>query len=336
MNQLRRDPITRRWVIISTQRGKRPHDFKFDTVKKRVGICPFDPGNEHLAPPEVFAIRPDNSPPNTPGWSLRVVPNKFPALIMECEPNRRAMGLYDVMDGFGTHEVIIETPHHEETFDMMSTDKVLEIVKAYRERIRTLKKDRRIKYVLVFKNYGPQAGASLEHSHSQLVALPVIPKRIQEKIDASKMHFQYRERCLLCDIVDQELQETKRLIDENDEFVAFEPFASRFPFETWIVPKKHQTHFEDADEDLYLQFARILRDTIRRLTEVLDRPPYNFMILNAPFVHSHDEYFHWHLEIIPRLTRIAGFEWGSDFYINPTPPELAAEYLKENQAKESD
>ncbi len=329
MSELRKDPITRRWVIISTERGKRPHDFKVEQVRSTSKFCPFDPGNENFVPPEIFAIREPGSKPNDPNWLLRVVPNKFPALRIEGELNKRGIGMYDMMNGIGAHEVIIETPVHTETIDIMDLKQVMHIITAYRQRILDLQKDPRMKYVLIFKNYGAQAGASLEHSHSQLVGLPILPKRIIEKIEGSKRHHDYRERCIMCDMIDQEKYENKRIVEENDRFIAFEPFAARFPFETWILPKQHTAHFEQNSEAFYLDFASILKNTLKRIAIALDKPPYNFMILNAPFTREHDEYFHWHMEIIPRLTRIAGFEWGSGFYINPTPPENAAAFLRE-------
>ncbi len=329
MSELRKDPITRRWVIISTERGKRPHDFKTEPVHAQTKFCPFDPGNEQFVPKEIYAVRQPGSKPNDPNWSLRVVPNKFPALRIEGELDKRGFGIYDMMNGIGAHEVIIETPIHTETIDIMTHKQVKDIVEAYKIRILDLEKDKRMKYVLVFKNFGSQAGASLEHSHSQLVALPILPKRIIEKAEGSKKYFDYKERCIMCDIINQEKYENKRTVEENDNFITIEPFAARFPFETWIIPKEHCAHYELNNSDYYDSFARILQNTIKRISIALDNPPYNFILLNAPFTKEYDVYFHWHLEIIPRLTKIAGFEWGSGFYINPTPPENAAKFLKE-------
>jgi len=329
VNELRRDPITDRWVIISTERGKRPTDFKAVQQEHKGGFCPFDEGNEKYVPKEIYAIRDKNSKPNGKGWKLRVVPNKFPALRIEGDLGKRGVGMYDMMNGIGAHEVIIETPNHNETIDTMSLESVRNIVIAYRERILDLKKDSRMKYVLVFKNWGLLAGASLEHTHSQLIATPIVPKRIVEYLNGHKRYFDYRGRCIICDMVTQELSERTRFVDENKDFVVIEPFASRFPFETWIIPKNHQAHYEFENSSIYNSFADILRMTIKRLSIALNRAPYNFVLMNCSFDNKYNEYYHWHLEIIPRLTKIAGFEWGTGFYINPTLPEDAAKFLRE-------
>ncbi len=330
MSELRKDPIIERWVIISTERGKRPHDFKLDEqIKISGGFCPFDPGNEKYVPPEIYAVRSPGSQPNDPNWTLRVVPNKFPALGIEGELDKHGVGLYDAMNGIGAHEVIIETPNHAETIDAMPIDRVKDIVYAYKARIEDLKKDKRMKYVLVFKNYGAIAGASLEHSHSQLIALPIIPKRPLELFYGAKEYYSYKDRCIFCDIIRQELSDKVRLIEETKHFISITPFASRSPFEVSIIPKKHNAHFEFEDTEILYDFAYILQNTLKRLKIALDNPPYNFVLINGAFIFDHDDYFHWHLDITPRLTKIAGFEWGSGFYINPTPPEDAAKYLRE-------
>ncbi len=328
MSELRKDFLSERWVIISTERGKRPTDFKIEKTKRKGGFCPFDPGNEKYVPPEIYAVRKPGSAPNDPNWELRVVPNKFPALGIEGELGKRGIGMYDMMNGIGAHEVIIETPNHDETIDTMPLHRVKNIVIAYKERIADLHKDRRMKYVLVFKNFGALAGASLEHSHSQLIALPILPKRVSENLKGTERYFGYRDRCPMCDMLQQELYSQERIVEENDSFVSLCPFASRFPFEMQIIPREHQTHYEQQDEKTYDDFAKILKSTIKRLSKALDNPPYNLVLQNAPFTEKCDEYYHWFLEIMPRLTRIAGFEWGSGFYINPTPPEEAAKFLK--------
>lgn len=330
MSELRKDPIVERWVIISTERGKRPHDFKQEEqIKITGGFCPFDPGNEKYVPPEIYAVRTAGSQPNDPNWTLRVVPNKFPALGIEGDLDKHAVGMYDAMNGIGAHEVIIETPNHAETLDAMPLDRMKDVIFAYKARIEDLKKDKRMKYVLVFKNYGAVAGASLEHSHSQLIALPIIPKRPLELFGGAKTYFSYKDRCPFCDIIRQELNDKVRLIEETKHFISITPFASRSPFEVSIIPKKHNAHFEFEDAEVLYDFTYILQNTLKRLKIALDNPPYNFVLINGAFIFDHDDYFHWHLDITPRLTKIAGFEWGSGFYINPTPPEDAAKYLRE-------
>jgi len=329
MPELRKDPIHGSWVIISTERSRRPSDFAPEERRSIGGFCPLCEGNEDRTPPEVFAIRDNGTLPNSPGWSLRVVPNKFPALRIEGELNRVGEGIYDKMNGIGAHEVVIETPRHYETLATLPLKAVENVLRAYRERIIDLRRDERLRYVIVFKNYGVSAGASLEHSHSQIIALPIIPKSVREEIEGSKDYFNYKDRCVFCDIIRQEIQDKKRIVSENSHYLAISPFASRFPFETWILPKTHHPSFECMDLSSYEQAAQILSDTLQRLKIVLDDPPYNYIIHTSSFPEKDMEYYHWHLEIMPKLTKVAGFEWGTGFYINPTPPEEAAEYMRE-------
>lgn len=329
MPELRKDPIHGRWVIISTERGRRPSDFVVEQHKPAGGFCPLCEGNEGKTPPEVLAFRGNGTPPNSPGWSLRVVPNKFPALRIEGELNREGEGIYDKMNGIGAHEVLVETPLHQETLATLPPKAVENVLWAYRERIMDLQRDPRLRYVLVFKNHGVAAGASLEHSHSQLIALPIVPRRVSEEIEGARNYFQYKERCVFCDIIRQEIQQKARVISENQAFVSIAAFASRFPFETWVLPKKHHSHFEHMEPFEYEQAAQILSDTLRRMNQVLNNPPYNYIIHTSSFSDTEENYYHWHFEIMPKLTKVAGFEWGTGFYINPTPPEEAAGYLRE-------
>jgi UDPglucose--hexose-1-phosphate uridylyltransferase len=329
MPELRKDPIHGRWVIIATERGRRPSDFAIERPHATGGFCPLCEGNEDKTPPEVLSYRNDGTPPDSPGWSLRVVPNKFPALRIEGDLDREGEGMFDKMNGVGAHEVVIETPLHEETLATLSFKAVENVLWAYRQRILDLKGDQRFRYVLVFKNHGVAAGASLEHSHSQLIALPIVPRRVSEEIEGAKNYFQYKDRCVFCDIVRQELQQKVRVISENKGFVSLAAFASRFPFETWILPKKHYAHFENMEAADYEQAAQSLSDTLHRMNQVLGEPPYNFVIHTSSFSDGDNDHYHWHFEIMPKLTKVAGFEWGTGFYINPTPPEQAATYLRE-------
>ncbi len=329
MPELRKDPISGRWVIISIERGKRPSDFISPSQKRRAGgFCPFCPGNEHTTTPEIMAFRPAGTSPNSPGWTLRVVPNKFPALQIQGELAKRGEGVFDMMNGVGAHEVIIETPDHQLSLATMSLRAVEDVLWAYFFRLTDLNKDVRLKYVLIFKNEGEIAGSSLEHTHSQLIALPIVPKSVKEEMDSAKKYYDNKERCIFCDIVNQELSADKRVIYENDKYVSISPFAPREPFETWILPKKHESNFSPPDKS-FSSFAEILQRTLRQLDKVLDIPPYNFIIHTSPFKEEINDYYHWHLEIVPKLTKTAGFEWGSGFFINPTPPEEATQYLKE-------
>jgi UDPglucose--hexose-1-phosphate uridylyltransferase len=329
MPELRKDPVLGRWVIISTERGRRPSDFVPEERRPAGGFCPLCEGNEDKTPPEVLAFRDNGTAPNTEGWSLRVVPNKFPALKIEGDLSREGDGVYDKMNGVGAHEVIIETPLHHETLATLPLKAVENVLRAYRERIVDLRRDRRFQYVLVFKNHGPAAGASLEHSHSQIIALPIVPKRVREEVEGAKNYFNYKDRCVFCDIISQELNQKKRIISENRNFVSIAPFASNFPFEAWVLPKIHHPNFGFMEPFHFEEAAQILQDTLQRMHHVLNDPPYNYIIHNSPFPDVDRDYYHWHLEILPKLTKMAGFEWGTGFFINPTPPEEAAAYLRE-------
>jgi UDPglucose--hexose-1-phosphate uridylyltransferase len=331
--ELRKDPITGRWVIIATDRAKRPTDFVREKVEIHgSGFCPFCSGNEAKTPPEILSYRRDGSPHDTPGWSLRVVSNKFPALGIEGTLNRQGEGLYDKMNGIGAHEVIIETPDHRMTLANLPPRAVEDVLWAFRDRILDLKKDRRFKYILIFKNHGEAAGASLEHTHSQLIALPVVPKRVREEVDNAKEYYNFKERCIFCDISRQEVEDGVRMIADNQAFIALSPYAPRFPFEMWIVPKVHQSAFEESQKHEFEQLAVILKDMLMRLDRVLDSPAYNFIIHSSPIPETSNDYYHWHFEIMPKLTKVAGFEWGTGFYINPTPPEESAKFLREAMA----
>ncbi len=330
MPELRKDPIIGRWVIISTERGKRPSDFPGAPKRKKENkLCPFCPGNESATPPEILAIRPDTSEPNKPGWTLRVISNKYPALRIEGDLNREGVGIFDKMNGVGAHEVIIETPDHNKDLIDLSTKEVQDVIWAYRERSLDLKKDPRFQYILIFKNQGEAAGASLEHSHSQLIALPIVPKRVTEELEGASKYYGYKERCVFCDIIRQEIADDERVVIQNDSFVSLEPFAPRFPFETWILPKRHSASFDEIKKEDISALATLLLETLRRLAKALNNPQYNYLLHTSPVNNDYPEEYHWHIEIIPKLTKVAGFEWGTGFYINPTTPEDAASYLKE-------
>ena len=330
MPELRKDPIIDRWVIISTERGKRPVFFTEEGPPSKVSMCPLCSGNENMTPPEVFAIRPDGSPPNSPNWALRVVPNKFPALRIEGDLNKEGVGLYDRMNGIGAHEVIVETPVHGQTLSNMDVHGIQNVFIAYRERVLDLTKDRRFKYIMIFKNHGSVAGASLDHSHSQLIALPIVPRRVLEEINGGLAYYKYKDRCIFCDIITQEKEDNVRIVFENARVIALSPYASRFPFEVWILPKEHEPYFISSNrDDNYFSVAEALSAVLKRYDKVLNSPPYNYMIHTTPFGDGATPHYHWHMEVIPRLTKMAGFEWGTGFYINPTPPEEATIYLRE-------
>lgn len=329
MPDLRKDPIVGRWVIVAKSRARRPHDFDTSPVRRPSAFCPFCEGQEDKTPPEILAYRRPGSSPNGPGWRVRVVPNKFPALEIEGDLNKRGEGIYDMMRGVGAHEVIIESPRHLVSTAELSETELQEVLWAYRDRLTDLKRDRRLVYGMIFKNVGAAAGASLEHTHSQLIVTPIVPINVWEEMTGSLEFFNYRGRCVYCDMIHQELATEKRLVHDTPTFVAFCPFASRFPFETWILPKVHGSHFENIQPPGVEDLASVLRTVIMKLEAALDRPAYNYILHTAPFDTPELPHYHWHIEIMPSLTRPAGFEWGSGFYINPVPPEDAARFLRE-------
>ncbi|MCX5716581.1 MAG: galactose-1-phosphate uridylyltransferase [Candidatus Omnitrophica bacterium] len=338
MPQLRRDPITGRWVIIAAERAKRPEDFLISQGKIVDTECPFCEGKESNTPPEIYALRQPGTKPNQPGWAVRVVPSISPILRIEGTLNRHGKGIYDLMNGVGAHEVVVETQTHTAHMADLEPEQIKKVIDTYIYRVSDLEKDPRFKYVLIFKNYGVTAGSTMyKHSRSQLIATPVNPKLVKEELAGSKKYFDYKERCIYCDILRQELDKQDRVILDIDGFVAIAPFASRFPFETWILPKQHSCDFTKTPESARMDLARILKMTLAKLKASLGDPPYNFIVHTAPFRTGRkagywktiEDDYHWHIEIIPRLTRVAGFEWGTGVYINPTPPEEAAKYLRE-------
>ncbi|MDI6758406.1 MAG: DUF4931 domain-containing protein [Candidatus Omnitrophota bacterium] len=338
MPELRKDPVLGRWVIISTERAKRPDAFSNSLAEAPVeGSCPFCEGSESKTPPEIYAIRPKCTPPNRPGWDLRVVPSISPFLRIEGELERRGKGIYDLMNGIGAHEIVIETSQHIANMVDLSEEQIARVIDCYITRILDLERDNRFKYVLIFKNYGWVAGAGrVRHSRSQLIATPVNPKRVKEELEGARSYYNYHERCVFCDLIKQELESKDRLVLDIDGFIAVTPFASKFPFEVWILPKKHSADFTTLDPEKRKGLAVILKKVLAKLKKGLNDPPYNYVFHTAPFRRSKvgywksiDNDYHWHIEIMPRLTRVAGFEWGTGFYICPLPPEEAARFLRE-------
>jgi len=328
MTELRKDPIVGRWVIISTERGRRPQDYPQEKAIRKERFCPLCPGSERMTPPEIL-VYPNPHPAGNVGWTLRVVPNKFPALRIEGDLGKAGEGIYDRMNGIGAHEVVIETERHELDLFDLPEERVADVLRAYRERTVDLMNDERFKSVLIFKNHGLAAGASLAHSHSQVIALPIVPKRVMEEMTGCRDYYRFRDRCLFCDIIAQEMDQKVRIVEESGEFLAYCPYAPRFPFETWIIPKRHQCAYEMIEENQIRALGAMFRRTLRKLKVALDDPPFNYIIHSAPFRSGGTDFYHWHIEIMPKLTKVAGFEWGSGFYINPTPPEESAKFLRE-------
>lgn len=330
MSVLRQDPTTKEWVIIATGRGKRPHELTRASepapAAPRKPSCPFCPGNEAQTPPELLRIADRHGI----GWAVRVLPNKFAALAGEGEPRRREAGpLFREMAGVGHHEVIVETPVHDRVLSLMTDAEVERVLRAYQSRYRALHEDPRVKCIIIFKNHGERAGTSLEHPHSQLVATPVAPMQMRRKYEVAIGHYDDTGRCLYCDLIEAEVRAKVRIVLETDRFVALQPFASRAPFETWIAPKRHQPSFAQVSAEDLAALAQVLKRMLRALYDALGNPDFNYILHSAPTEDESKSYYLWHIQIVPRLTTIAGFELGSGIYITTTAPEDSAAFLRD-------
>lgn len=342
MAELRKDPLTHRWVIVSTERTKSPTEFISSTTVSEPETGKTDPlaeGNEKMTPPEIYAFRPKPGPANSGGWKVRVIPNTYPVLRIEGQNRAEGVGIYDMMDGVGAHEIIVETPKSDQPLETLSLEEIADVFKTFKLRMIDLEHDMRFRYLLVFKNVGKVAGASLSHAHSQLIATPVVPKIVQDKLDKSQAYYHDKERSIFEDILQQELRDNHRIVYQNAGFVAFCPYASRFPFEISIYPRRQMCDFYAAEKNDFLQIADCYKVVIQKLNKALNHPHYNCLLYTAPTRSSTaaarmdglEKYFRWHLEIFPRVTMITGFEVGSGFYINPVPPEAAAQFMQDVQ-----
>lgn len=326
MAELRREPITRMWVVVTTDHPKSPSDYLPFKPPYKVfdakGPCPFCPGNEAMTPKELYMI-----PQEKGGWSVRVVPNKFPFFHIEGDFDRRPEGMYDVMEAIGAHEIVIESPDHHQTLSGMDPEQIGKILLSYRERILDLKKDLRFMQFLILKNH---PGIFNQHPHSHLMAMPVIPRRIDEEIWGVMDYYQRKERCIFCDMIKQELSDKKRIVLETVHFLVFSPFASRYPFETWIVPKLHSPDFYLLNEEEIGDLSLAIQSLFVRVSKLLSDPPYSLAFHTSPVqTRFHRSEYHWHIEVRLRIGLREGFEWGTGFFVNPTPPEEAARYLRE-------
>jgi len=338
LSEFRWDPFKCTWSITTNNRERDPREFIVDRQQVTLTTCPFCPGQESSTPPEVFAIRNPFSPANSPDWQVRVVPNKFPVLRIEGEIDRRSDGIYETMQGIGAHEVIIESPQHDQGLADLDEGHLTSVFQAYRERLVDLRRDKRFRYLQIFKYFGAEAGAPVPHSHSQLMAVPIIPPVIRTELSACRKFFRANQRCLACDLIARETADGRRVVYNDGQFIVVAPFASAFPFELRLFPLRHCHDFALLQNSELTGFAIALRDTLRRMRMLLNDPPYNFILHTAPPAHpdpdnpedwiSLPQDFHWHLDLVPRLGRIAGFEWGSGVYINNMPPENAARHLR--------
>lgn len=339
MSELRKDPILDQWVIIAAERGRRPHDFAVhEHSDTSASGCPFCAGNEDMTPPEVYSVPAHGEDTEVADWLVRVVPNKFPALSIEGDVKRSGIGYLDRMTGVGAHEVIIETPTHSDDLSILPNYHATAVINTYIQRLTDLRSDERFRHIVLFRNYGSAAGASLEHPHSQLIALPIVPRLVKSKLEVARNHFQRKERCIFCDLIEQELAVPDRVVMKNEHFVVLSVFAARSPFEVNVYPLRHQHDITLMTEDEKVSLASILKEILQRYREILGDPAYNMIIQTAPNMiprPGRPDYwgtiqydYHWHIELMPRVTKIAGFEWGTGFYINPVAPEDAATYLR--------
>ena len=332
MPELRQDPTTKEWVVIASERAKRPEEFSArprPTASGSQGFqCPFCPGNEHLTPKEILALR-DSGAENTPGWRIRVIPNRFAAFTPGTNSQSRDEGrLFHAKGAFGSHEVIIESPDHNRPLSLMDPSQIAELFEVFRRRYDILRDDRHVKLILLFRNHGPAAGTSLAHPHSQLVAMPIIPAHIRNKYEVAIRHFDDTGRCLYCDVLEEERAAARRVVLDTPHFLVFHPFASQVPFETWIVPKRHEPCFARITSAELFELAGTLGRVLRSLYDALHDPDFNLIVHTAPIEDEDKPYFLWHIEIRPRLTTAAGFELGTGIYINPAIPEDTALFFR--------
>lgn len=330
MPELREDLTTKDWVVLATERARRPHDFR--RVEPRAAAvdyaadCPFCPGNESQTPGEIERLRLAGSNQ----WSLRVVPNRFPAFVRDGDPHRAVHAdHFRSMHATGAHEVIIETPHHGRALPDLSDAEIALVFEGYQRRYGALRSLPGMEVVIIFKNYGEAAGTSLMHPHSQIIAAPVATPAVRRKYEVARDHYEEWGTCLYCDVRDWERAAGDRVIFETSHFIAIHPYASRWPFETWILPLQHTPSFGSATPDQLAEAALATRRILRLLRAALGDPPFNYVVHTAPVGDEERPYFLWHIQIVPRLTVAAGFEMGSGMYINTALPEQTAAFLRD-------
>lgn len=337
MAELRKDSLLERWVLIAEERAAKPQEFDDRPVVRRLGDCPFCEGSEAETPNEVLALREPGSRHDGRGWRIRVIPNKYPAVnIGVLPPSTQSTqpqpdGLFQQASADGVHEVIIESPRHVTTAGELSDAETAAVLGVYQARLRTLRAEaggRGLQYVQIFRNVGEAAGASIEHLHSQLIGLPSVPPLIADELQAASRHFAQTGRCPWCDLAEAEVASGRRIVEATARFALVCPYASRFPYEMQLLPRGHEANFDDAADDHIREAAALLRRGLARLERVCDPASYNVILHTAPFGLPEAPRFHWHVEILPRLVKAAGFEWGTGVHINPVSPERAAAELR--------
>jgi UDPglucose--hexose-1-phosphate uridylyltransferase len=328
MPELRQNFFTKEWVIIATERAKRPEELAthraVQAVPGFVETCPFCPGNESKTPPEVLRLPANGNGP----WAVRVVPNKFCALSSALQPTRNLQHLRRRIDGFGFHEVIVDSPDHARCMPLLSDGQVASVLQAYKQRYNALSLDQRIAHITLFKNHGVDAGASMQHPHSQLIATPVIPSQVRHRLFEALRHYDDVGECIYCHVVEREIADETRIVVKSEHFVALEVFASTTPFSTHIFPLRHMASFGDITDIEVSDLARVLRALLAKIYVGLENPDLNFTVRSGPAEYAGARHFHWYVSVIPRLTRVAGFELGSGMFINTVLPEAAAEFLR--------
>ncbi len=330
MSEIRQDPTTKEWVIIATERRKRPSDFVHQAESNPkpafVSSCPFCRGNESQTPAEILSFKDSD----TGSWRVRVIGNKFPAVAPDSSTARQMeQDWFLKMNGLGVHEVVVESPRHDLTLALMSDAQVEEVLSAHWQRYRELARTPYIKSLIIYKNHGHNAGTTLDHPHSQIVGTAIVPRHLRAEYEIAISYYDDQGSCLYSDLTDRELAAGTRILTQDQRYVVFHPFASRRPFETWIIPRAKQASFGEASEDDIYHLARVLRTSLLKLYRGLDNPDYNLVINSAPVGEEHTDYYQWHLRIIPRIVQPAGFEVGSGIYINPALPEETAKFIRD-------
>ncbi len=327
MGDLRRDPVVNRWVIIDSERAEREALFQMELLAPiPASECPFCPGRE-AEDDEVFALGKPGRAANEAGWWVRVIPDKYPIVRGEGTVERRSEGIFDLMNAIGVHEVVVETPEHYKSWPELDDLQVERILSTYRTRSLDLRQDKRLRQVVVVKNHG-RAVSAFQHPHSLLIALPTVPKGVEEEVQGAAHHFRQTERCVYCEVIEQEVSTGKRVVFQSVQFVALAPFASRFPCEVWVLPKQHAADYETIGNEEVRELAGLLKAVLGRLEEVIQNFSCSIILHTAPLHEDAQAIYHWHLELLPKITKVAGFEWGTGFFINPVPPEEAASRLR--------
>src|SRR5258708_3030822 len=332
MPELRQNFFTKEWVIIATERAKRPEELATHRAAQQIPAyvesCPFCPGNEEKTPQEVLRF-----PANGEPWAVRVIPNKFAALSSDVQPTRSLRHLRRRISGFGFHEVIIDSPDHSRYMGLLPDANVASILRVYKERYNALSFDHRVNHITIFKNHGVDAGASLQHPHSRLISTPVSPSQVRHRLNEALRHYADAGECMFCHMVESEMEDQTRIVMKSDRFVAMEVFASATPFATHIFPLRHMASFGDISATEIADLARVLRTLLAKIYVGLENPDLNFTIRSGPSDYAGALHFHWYCSVIPRLTRGAGFELGSGMFINTVLPEAAAEFLRNVSAE---